>query len=800
MMGAIMSSARRRSLATVYDYDWNGGIAVGSEVVARSGSATYINSSGWRANAAPNTLRISYEGGVPNRFLGVMVEPASTNLISMSNNPLGGYPWGGSYWTHATSGATGLSGVVNDMHTFTTTGEPGGSIAFLETPITSGDRMAVSWYLRPGTGVWFSPILHNYDTFADPYVTWCNLTTKTFGTTQPSTTFTNVVQSIREMAGGWREVKLEFDTIGVVRLFVQITFCTADATHLSPTGLTFQFDSLQIEKASVGTSYIPVPGTTPVTRGAEAVSVPMSSGSYDILVEDIDGGEWRNAVTVSGGLYPLSPRAGKRHILRVRSFPAGSLTQAQKDDLIQPRLAFAIFHTTLMDYSDGQGFLPMLQDDVRTAAELGVNGFAINSFWYEQAVGELSSLMDSADVVGAANFKFFVNCDMGLNFANPVPDGQPVGGAGIIKMISDWGGHPRFLKIDGKPVLGTYGGQDLGDAWWQNNVITPLNNAGKPVTFIPNFDRSDQNSVQPTLANWNTVLDTYPVVNGLQNFLIHIGTPFRTTDPRYGSNTAWSILDGMEAEAEACRTRGKYFIPCVAPYYFATRHSVRQYYEYQGGRGLENQWRSIIETMNAKFVNLLTWNDWHESHYYQPTKVPDSHPGIPAYPHLGYYELSKYFIRWYLMRQQPTITKDAFFYFHRTTPKNAVATSDSTYNAGITWDPSKIIGSVNDVIFITTALTAPAEMRVTSGGVLTTYNVPAGLSHTDAPFNVGAQHLELWRNSVKLAESDGAAVISNPPAYNFNVNSGYAIVGGTTSVTWTISSPGQVNPALAWFA
>ena len=226
---------------------------------------------------------------------------------------------------------------------------------------------------------------------------------------------------------------------------------------------------------------------------------------------------------------------------------------------------------------------------------------------------------------------------------------------------------------------------------------------------------------------------------------------------------------------------------------------MRQYYEYEGGYGADAQWKSIIERQNTPLVEVAMWNDYTESSYFQPTRVLHAaDKGMTSFPHLGYYELTKYYIKWYKTGRAPAITKDAIFYFYRTQPKDAVAPNDSTTcDKPIRQD--KLFGNVQDDIYVTTALTKPAILHVVSGGASYNIKVGAGIQHTKVPFTPGHQTFEIVRHGEVLTHSQGTDIDSAPQYKNFGNTSGYSVVGGSNSDNWLPSDKWQTGYNSDWF-
>jgi hypothetical protein len=422
--------------------------------------------------------------------------------------------------------------------------------------------------------------------------------------------------------------------------------------------------------------------------------------------------------------------------------------------------------------------------------ELGLDGFIFDAFNLKQARGALEVYLAAADKIGATNFKVALSADMSQDF--PAAD--------IVEVMKEYGDNPHYLKVNGRPLLSTFGGQAKGDQWWKDNVITPLERSGHPVTFIPNFDRDNPNVDPPTRDAWDHVLGEYPTADGLFNFILPGSLPFSSGDPRLG-NHKWSGTEGSENLSAALKARHKFYMATYMPYYWAVCHSARQYLEFRGGQGMDAAWQSIILPRQADAVEIVTWNDYTESTFVQPTLVPHTGtPGIPTLPHTGYYELLKYYISWFRTHRPPSITKDAVFYFYRTQPILPEPTTDTACKMGPV-DPRQLWGDVQDRIFITTALTAPAQLRVTSGNRTSTINVVAGLNNTEVPFIIGPQHFELWRNGKLVAKADGVPVTPTDSVQNLNVYSGFVISDGSSSANWTPGNRWKPNgmPDADWF-
>ncbi|HEY3376749.1 MAG TPA: endo-1,3-alpha-glucanase family glycosylhydrolase, partial [Armatimonadota bacterium] len=232
---------------------------------------------------------------------------------------------------------------------------------------------------------------------------------------------------------------------------------------------------------------------------------------------------------------------------------------------------------------------------------------------------------------------------------------------------------------------------------------------------------------------------------------------------------------------KAAREDKKLVMASYTPFYWGANQPGRRYYETRGGFGVERQWKSIIETQ-PDFVEIVTWNDFCES-YLCPVENLGKLQSFLARPnrpsHAGYLELSKYFIQWYKTGEQPKITKDGLFYVYRPYPKAAIITPAKAVDGttGVQ-DPGKPVtdfaANLPDSLYLTTMLTAPAELRVTSGGTESKYPMAKGLVNVEVPFHAGAQHFALYRNGKEVLTLDGEPIQAAPDHYNFFPLTGFA--------------------------
>jgi len=432
----------------------------------------------------------------------------------------------------------------------------------------------------------------------------------------------------------------------------------------------------------------------------------------------------------------------------------GLTSSGLKSAPTETKKVFAHYMVAIPTYNQGvNGY----KKEIQEAQAAGIDGFALNAgSWsvetrYKTHVAEMFQAAQELN----SGFKLFFSADMCCTLKS----------ADISEMVRTYANHPNYFKYQNKPLLSTFAGEGYGRDWWSNNVLNPLSRAGYSVYFVPHFYT---NPVSET-PDWKTVSSSYSawwkdIINGH----FYFGAAGL---PQYKSP---SLLSAGEAHAKVMHDNQKAYMATVSPQYWGDKQYGigRRYYEFGGGEGLAAQWNSIVNTQKPEWVELVTWNDFNEATYFSPAKDVDStFPYLGHQPgfhneHGGALQLNKYFIDWYKTGQQPTIARDRLFFFYRTHPKDASSTDPK---GAVTWR----FGDVQDVIYVTTMLTAPAELRVITGGVTKFYNVGRGMVHTRVPFNVGKQKFELWRNGVKITEQSGEDIVSNFSEYNFNYYTGY---------------------------
>ena len=161
--------------------------------------------------------------------------------------------------------------------------------------------------------------------------------------------------------------------------------------------------------------------------------------------------------------------------------------------------------------------------------------------------------------------------------------------------------------------------------------------------------------------------------------------------------------------------------------------------------------------------------DYGESHYIGPYSAHHSDDGASQwakdFPHDAWRIIFKAYIAAYKSgAASPTVESDQLVYWYRPTPKDVACSQDPL-------GPPDGVEMISDSIFVTTLLTEPGTLTVTSGSNSpVSVEVDAGIVTTTIPMGVGAQSFAVSRGGEDVLGGDGELEIKDScDFYNFNV-------------------------------
>jgi glucan endo-1,3-alpha-glucosidase len=412
-----------------------------------------------------------------------------------------------------------------------------------------------------------------------------------------------------------------------------------------------------------------------------------------------------------------------------------------------PPKVFAHYMVALHGYDET---LDGFKQDIRDAQAAGIDGFVLNanpwSYINEPHYKRRMDYLYQAARELNTGFVLFPSLDLCCNAT-----------ADHVKaMVRAYANQPSHYRYQGRPMVSTFWGLQRGKSFWKDQILTPLRNEGINVFFVPDFPHGTLPEY-PTAAQIRSAYDSGGWADTIDGFFWFgaAGTPQQ-------------LIPSLEAFAQVSRDVGKPFMSSYTPEYWGITQVTmgRRYYETQGGEGLDSAWRSIITTQRPQWVEVVTWNDFGEASYATPVdaammnrQAGVQNQGVPMRAHGAYADMLRDYAQWYKSGTQPAITHDTVYAFYRTHPKDLTASGD----AAVTYRR----GDVEDVIYLTTRLTAPATLRVTSGGMVAERAMAAGTAHVRVPFRPGTQTFELVRNGQSYAAETGEPIAASITKYNF---------------------------------
>ncbi|KAK3503464.1 glycosyl hydrolase family 71-domain-containing protein [Neurospora crassa] len=390
--------------------------------------------------------------------------------------------------------------------------------------------------------------------------------------------------------------------------------------------------------------------------------------------------------------------------------------------------------------------------DMQKAKAIGIDAFALNIGVDGYTDTQLGFAYESAARNG---MKVFISFD--FNWWHPSTQATDVG-----RKIAQYASLPAQLKIDGKVFASSFIGDGL-------DVAQMKAAAGVDVFRAPNFNPSQtpNNGVVDSAFNWMAW-------------------------PNNGANKApqpghsFSVADGDNAY-KAWLGSKPYMAP-ISPWFsthFGPEVSYSKNWVFPGDLLWYSRWNEIL-TLGPRYVEIISWNDYGESHYIGPLDSKHTDDGnskwVNDMPHEGWMELAKPFIAAYkagASKPDAYISQDQIIYWYRPTLKslNCDAT-DTTMQDANNSSGNYFKGRPNgyetmeDAVFVVSLLKTAGQIKVTSGGnSAVTYRAPAGAYAQKVPMGVGKQRFELIRNGQSVLSGTSPRDVSNTcpcGIYNFN--------------------------------
>lgn len=386
---------------------------------------------------------------------------------------------------------------------------------------------------------------------------------------------------------------------------------------------------------------------------------------------------------------------------------------------------------------------------MQRAKAYGIDAFALNIGTDSFTDTQLGYAYTSANNNG---MKVFLSFDFAWwSTSNPTAVGQK---------IAQYANQPAQLMVDNAVFVSTFVGDGL-------SVSAVRSAAGVPLKFVPNFSPYNTPDFSPLDGAFNWM--GWP--NNGQN---RAPAPSQTGTVEAGDQKYISTLNGKDYMAPASPWFFTHYGPEV---------SYSKNWLFPGDTLWYTRWMELL-TLAPRFIEIISWNDYGESHYIGPLSSPHTDDGASKWvndmPHDAWLDMAKPFIAAYkagATKVDNYITSDQVFYWYR--PQLKSTNCDSTDSCGAAPDGYT---TVADSVFVATLLKSPATIQIGSGTWAGNYAVSAGANMTTFPLQVGKQKFTLMRNGQTVfAGTSLKDVISGCVCgeYNYNAYVGMLPSSGT---------------------
>ncbi|KAJ5550309.1 CAZyme family GH71 [Penicillium sp. DV-2018c] len=401
------------------------------------------------------------------------------------------------------------------------------------------------------------------------------------------------------------------------------------------------------------------------------------------------------------------------------------------------RLVFAHF---MIGITSNRHSASDYDDDMRRARSLGIDAFALNIGVDPYTDQQLQLAYDSA---ANNDMKVFLSFDFNWWHTDQA--------SAIGQKIAQYASKPAQLIVDDKVFVSSFTGDEL-------NVAALRAAVGRSIFFAPNFHPSQGTDISQ--------------VDGLLNWMAWPNNG-NNKAPTPGHNV--SVADGDREYINALG--GKAYVAPASPWFFThfgPEVSYSKNWNFPSDLLWYDRWNEIL-AMKPRFVEIVTWNDYGESHYIGPLSSPHTDDGASKWvndmPHGGWLDISKPYIAAFKAGESSPnryITSDELVYWYRPAPRGVDCdATDTCMEPANNGSGNYFIGrpdgwqTMSDSVFVVSLLTSPASIEVHSGDYVYNYDAPAGASAKAVPMGVGSQRFTVTRSGQNVLSGTSLKDIIN---------------------------------------
>ncbi|KAF1949169.1 glycoside hydrolase [Byssothecium circinans] len=398
--------------------------------------------------------------------------------------------------------------------------------------------------------------------------------------------------------------------------------------------------------------------------------------------------------------------------------------------------------------------------DIRLAQTAGIDGFVLNigTPWAGTIETQVSLAFQASNEV-ANEFKLFFSFDYNGGSADVKawPSGDVSKALSAYIENYSYAKHPYTRgQNTGKAIVSTFEGPDNVGDW--TSLKAQFSSRG--IYFIPNYSSKD--------PAWHK--QHLDVIDGVFSWNMWPNGPHdMDTNPSTDPDVAWKSVNGQ-------------YMMGVSPWFFTDLPNYQKRMLWRGDDLWHQRWEHVYD-IKPQFVQIVTWNDFGESHYIGPIwdqGIPNqdganAHWYVDNMNHDGWRALLPHYIATYKNGGvEPAVTTEKISYWYRLYPAAAGSANGVVCNAP--WQqnyaPSECL---QDKVFFTALIRSlPATVTVQIGtNAATSFTATkTGLNHFSQPFNgqTGAVSVKIVRNGAVVVQGSSRQISSGPSngIQNFN--------------------------------
>lgn len=417
--------------------------------------------------------------------------------------------------------------------------------------------------------------------------------------------------------------------------------------------------------------------------------------------------------------------------------------------------------------------------DISLAQANGIDGFALNIGIDDYTPVQVENAFQAAERLGSS-FKLFLSFDMTSYHCVAATDADP-----IRNLTLQYAARPNQLQVDGQAFVSAFSGETCtfgqGDVpgGWRAAYTQHPDIVGK-IHFVPSFfiDPAAFGQYAGVLDgdfNWNSAWPIQLTASAAPSLLPGVDlsqldvTAETTLQKLIGSFDPDTAHINNLATTQSSHT----YMASVSPWFFThfppNTYNKNFVYDCDEHLWISRWERLIANREHVDLVEILTWNDFGESHYIGPKHdnqplPPGAEAWVDGFDHTGWLSLTGYFATAFKTGSAPPVEKDQLVMWARAHPKDATPADPV--------GPPRDYQLLQDKMWAVVLATADGQFTLSSSDANSqTFDVQAGVNKLSLPLTPGGyMRGVLTRDGQPVIDlkPDGFVFNPNPPAYNFN--------------------------------